>query len=339
MIRKFVVLVALLAAGSMSGQTFEEKVKASEPLAPVPVAQNVSGKNISAEVCTIEGMQFLGKSNMGLMKSVEVIGDRIHIADETGKVYAFKVKGGAGCTLVPDTSFGENGVFTVNNKIEYLASDGAGTLYASTGIFGSYALKDGQVKFQCPNHYVRMHPSGTWGISFWNNSNVDAITVAGTKCSNAPWVLTELGSDDKRKGPFNNVNSVGFLGDLVLVGGVVAAKPSPRIVVAYTKDGVEKFRFGNEGGGFADDAFGWVHAVEPCKTGICGLDANGRELKLFTDEGGFVGLLELDKLFGLTYPWIPDFSMAKDGAAWFIAAQDRGKSGVAEGLVYRVKGL
>jgi hypothetical protein len=153
------------------------------------------------------------------------------------------------------------------------------------------------------------------------------------------WVLTDLGQAEKRKGQFGNINSVAFLGNLVLVGGVIAEKPSPRIVVAYTKDGVEKFRFGNEGAGFADDRFGWVHAIELCKTGICTLDANGRDVKLWTDEGGFVGKIQLDALFGLKYPWIPDFAMAKGGTAWFIAAQDRGKSGVAEGLVYRVKGL
>jgi hypothetical protein len=82
-----------------------------------------------------------------------------------------------------------------------------------------------------------------------------------------------------------------------------------------------------------------VHAIEPCAAGICVLDANARRVSLWTRAGKPAGSVGLAELFGLSAPWVADFSVGKDGVAWFVAAQAREQSSVAEGLIYRVRGL
>jgi hypothetical protein len=86
------------------------------------------------------------------------------------------------------------------------------------------------------------------------------------------------------------------------------------------------------------DRFGWVHAIGPCKTGVCVLDSNYRRLTIWKTDGKFVASVDLSALFGLKYPWIADFDRNKTHT-FFVAGQDRDVKGVAEGNIYRVSGL
>jgi len=69
------------------------------------------------------------------------------------------------------------------------------------------------------------------------------------------------------------------------------------------------------------------------------LDSNYRRLTVWSSKGEFVGSADLSDLLDLSYPWIADFHIADDGQAYFVAANDRKDSDVAEGVIYRVSGL
>lgn len=86
------------------------------------------------------------------------------------------------------------------------------------------------------------------------------------------------------------------------------------------------------------DRFGWVHAIQPCNKGVCILDSNHRRLTAWKTDGKFVGHVDLMALFGLKYPWIPDFDRNKTHA-YFVTGQDRADSKVGEATIYRVTGL
>lgn len=321
--------------------SFEEMVSKSQPLSPKPEAQQDGPKKLTAERCTLEGRTFLGKSTMDVFKAIEVVGDRLLLVDHHGTISGFKIDTKGGCSLRLDESFGEAGMLKLPEKVEHLSRTSAGRVFASNGIFAAYAIKDGKQEFKCDTKgHVEIHSGGKWGIAPWVNATVRLVKVEPDKCSSEDWVLKELNDDQKREGPFSNVNSSAVAGDLVLIGGVLAKSEDPkqsRVVIGYDKAGKQKIRFGGELS--AKDGFGWVHAIEPCPTGICVLDSNLRRVSIWTRAGKHVATVELGKLFDLAYPWLPDFTVAKDGSAWFAAAQTRGSSGVAEGLVYRVRGL
>ena len=321
--------------------SFEQMVKQSQPLAPKPEPQKARGREVRAELCRIEGKQFLGKSTMDVFKAVEALADRLVVVDSRGVLHGFSVRKGEGCTLEPDAGFGTAGVLQLPHKVENLSRDERGRLFASNGIFAAYVVKDGKQELVCDTKgQIEIHRSGKWGIAPYVNATVRLVEVEKETCTSEDWVLSDLSDDQKRKGPFANVTSAAVVGDVVWIGGVVAKKDAPaqpRIVVGYSKAGKEKVRFGADADPEAQ--FGWVHAIESCGQNLCVLDANRRRVSVWTRTGKHVAAVSLPELFGVAHPWVPDFTVAKDGSAWFVVAQNRGKSGVTEGLIYRVRGL
>jgi hypothetical protein len=322
-------------------QTFDDLAAQSRPLDPKPEPQTAGGRKLVAERCTIEGRQFLAKNPSELFKAIEVAGDRLLAVDQQGQVHGFSLDLAAGCTLRSDPGFGASGTLRLPEKTEHLSRDKAGRVFASNGIFSAWVLEDGKQQFECDiKGHVQVHPSGTWGIAPWMNANVRFVHVKQGDCHSEDWVLKELNDDSKREGPFAQVDSSAILGDLVLIGGPLAKSedPSqPRVIVAYTRAGKERFRFGNPDAA-ASDAFSWVHAIEPCKPGVCVLDGDKRRLSLWTRSGKHLAAVDLSSLLGLEQPVVADFTIAGDGSAWFVSAAARDAS-VAEGLVYRVRGL
>ena len=334
------------ASADAKKPAFDALVAQSKPLAPQPKTAEVGKTKLTAELCTGEGVSFLYKSNMDVLRSVAVAGDKLYVIDSEGAMYGFTIAAGDGCKLTVDASFGEGGKLKPKRELRTLSSDTKGNVVASHGIFANYLLKDGKVDYECSapgQGYVQLHPTGGWGLGSFANATVRKITYGATECKSEPWVLQDLGQDDKRKGPFANVNTIGFMGDMVLVGGVLVEKVEnrrPTVVVAFDKTGEEKFRFGNTDKAARDDNFGWIHAIDVCTPGLCVLDSNFRRMTIWSKAGKYIGNVKLSDLFDLRYPWIPDMASAGKGVYYFVAGQDRGpKSGVAEGLIYRVSGL
>lgn len=331
------------ATASAGKPSFEEQVAQSKPVVASPADQPMGTITVKAEVCSIEGGGPLGNSRTRVMPSIAIQGNRAYVADADEKVRAYDISTSGGCKLTPVKDFGTDGVMTTDPKTRTVSAS-KNLVVASNGVFGSTVLKDGKVFYKCdarPQGYVAIHPSGKWGIGSFANATTAKVSFSDTTCTSEPWVLQDL-SKPNRKGDLQNVNSIGFMGDTVLVGGVVAKDKNPkepRVVIAMTAAGKELFRLGNLDKSFADDGLGWVHASSGCSAGICVLDANYKKLVVWSSTGKFVGKVELDKLFGLKSAWIPSFAVAPDKSLYFAVGADRGDSKVAEGLVFRVTGL
>lgn len=326
---------------------FEERVKASKPLEQKTEEQAIPGGKVSAEICEVEGGPLLAKSNMDLFRAVRVVGSRLFAVTGTDDtIHAYTIGAGPKCTLTVDKSWNDGALKLAH--VERLARDEAGNLWASTGVFGAKRFgKDGKESGKCdgkPLGYLFAHPNGKLAIGTFANSTVAKVALAadGT-CKTEPWAFTDLSQAAKRKGPLSNAQAVGFVGDTIFMGGTLAKEVDPNgpnVILALDASGKEKFRMGNTARGATDDRFGWVHAIAPCKAGVCVLDSNYRRVTLWKSAGAFVASVDLSKLFDLKYPWIADFDRDKAGATYFVTGQDReGAKGVAQGTVYRVKGL
>ncbi|MEZ4375423.1 MAG: hypothetical protein R3B07_31725 [Polyangiaceae bacterium] len=333
---------ASASAGTEAEPSFEEQVKASTPLDPKPKTVKLGTQDFTPELCKFEE-PLLDKSGMSVIRAIEVVKDKLYLVGADGKLRAYNI--GNGCSLSKDTSFGDGGVLSTNKEIKTLSKDDKGNLLASNGLFESYMISGGKLKYECKARgqgYIAMHPSGKWGLGSFANATVNKLTFGDSACESEPWVLQDMSQDAKRKGPFGNVNTIGFMGDTVLVGGILPKSKDPnesRVVIGMDANGKEKFRFGKTDKSFDEQKFGWVHAIGACKPGICVVDSNFRRLSAWKKDGSFFGAVKLSDAFDLKYPWVPAFSVTKDGTAYFAAGQSRDKSKVSEGLIYRVKGM
>jgi hypothetical protein len=315
----------------------------TKPVVAQPSAQPLGKYTVKAEVCAIEGGGPLGASRSSVMPSIAIQGSRAYAASGDEKLHAYEISTGGGCTLKPVASFGTDGAMATDPKVRTVSAS-KDLLVASSGVFGSGVIKGDKLHYKCdarPQGHVALHPSGKWGIGSFANATVAKVSFNDTTCTSEPWVFQDLSRPD-RKGELTNVNSVGFLGDTVLVGGIVAKQVNPkepRVVLGMNQAGKQLFRLGNLDSSSADDGLGWVHAVSGCGVGICVLDGNYKKLALWTRDGAFIGKIALDKLFGVRAPWINSFAVAPDKSLYFVAGVDREGGKVAEGLVFRVTGL
>ncbi|MBI5502866.1 MAG: hypothetical protein HY907_21655 [Deltaproteobacteria bacterium] len=325
-----------VAAEAEAEATWEELVASSKPLTPTVAPQKLGDKDITAEVCAFEGFELLGESTMDVMNALAVTSDgKLYIVDAEGALLRFAFKEGDACVLVYDAAFGESGKLKLEREIETLNVDANNKLYASNGIFEAYRLTDGAVDYKCeadPSGYIVPFPDGTMGVNYWSHADVAKIAFTDTGCTAEKWAV---------ESPIEMLQSAAFMGDLALLGGSVKVEgtdKSNNLVLAFNREGKEQFRFGSTAESIEDGTLCWVHGISACAGGICVLDSNCRKMVVWSDKGEFVGKVNLSALFGLDYPWYPDFQVVGD-VMYVGAGQAREVRDVAQGFVYRVRGL
>lgn len=264
------------------------------------------------------------------IQGIARVKDRLYVADGTTDVRVYAIE--PGCKLTLDKSVGEGGIVKAPNKIVML-SGGDDEVLASSGPLDAYLIRGGKIAGACSKRYGALHPSGTWGLTSFVGSDVEKLKVEGDKCSTSTWALKNLGDEKKRVGPMRMINSIGFAGDLALVGGILAGPKETRAVVAFDAEGNEKLRIGSDKPA-ADDGFGWIHAATECAPGICVADANYRAISIWTKDGKFVGRIKLDQALGLPTPWAQTLAPSPDGL--YVGISVRPPSGPRTGKIVRL---
>ncbi len=317
---------------------FEEVLKTSKPL-QIKTQEHVAGPiKVKAETCTLSDGNPVAPQGMGVFRAVRAFGDHMLIVTRTNTIKAYKAEKGATCKLTLDEKVGEAGSIKSDLKFEKLSGDDQGHLVASSGVFGAVRYKkDFTVDYKCtprPGGYMVVHPSGKYAFGHFVNGAVAKIDFDATSCKSTE---VDFINPAKNAGPFKMIDAMAFFGDLLLVGGSAG---DTKQVFAFDKAGKEKFHFGSTSKtGASDDAFGWIHAITPCKPGICVLDSNYRRISVWDKEGKkHLTNVPLKDVLGLNYAWIPDMYVAKD-ATYLLADQVREDGKVYEGLVYRLSGL
>lgn len=318
-------------------ETFAQKVAKSRPLAPTPQPQVALGRQIRAVRCAMPGVELLDDSSFDAIGRIEITTDgKLYAIDNEHRLMRFDISGeGDQCTLTLDQAFGTAGHLNPGREIKEIAAVAGNRLVASNGIFNSYRLTNGAVDIDCTQGggYLAVSPDGRLGIGHFANAALKRVTFTDTLCQVEPWAGFTS--------PFTNVNVVGFLGRDLAIGGVLDTPASfdPRVVVVFDQNGRERYRFGNTAEGVGgDDRFGWVHAIEPCGANACVVDSNYRRLSVWSNRGQFQGAINLSALLGLDYPWIPDIEVQRN-VAYVPATQQRERTGVYEGSIYRIIGL
>lgn len=230
------------------------------------------------------------------------------------KQYAFD---GSTLTFVADIS--------LDSEYESIYAAADGTLWLSNFIEPLIGWKDGALtaSFDGPD-YVAMHPSGTWGVSWFSSNECEIVDLSGGGCATTPITFAEVDTIMHLMVDENNIYVCGS-----------AADGSGHKVFVYGKDGTLKLTLANGDG----SGMGSITFMAQTANGFIGLDGNMRRVKLWTTDGTYIGEADDADLFGTSYPWFCGAVKLADGSILAIMTEDRADESAMELIAFRISGF
>ena len=225
----------------------------------------------------------------------------------------------------------------LDEEYEYISCDNAGNLYMSPGLNKIIVMNGFEKVFQSSlKHDLSVHPSGTWGISFWVNSDPMKVTIGDGVMGEESWVLKNLNKDEEREGAFRMISQITVNDKHIIVAGKHVKSDSEAIVV-YDLSGKELFMLANTDG--EKIGLGSITGVVETENGFLATDGNMREINLWNKSGEFIGDIRVKDLFGASYCWLEDMQQLADGSIMVAISQTREDSSADELLFFRLTGF
>jgi len=337
-------LIITLSIVNIQGATYEKlmkKSKGSKRILPKPSKLSVGKHKLKAELLTTDTIKFLGDSTMRTLHSVLSIGKSVYVSDDFGNIYSFLCAKNKKLKL--DKDFGDKGVMNFKSKVIRFIKLPKNQFVAVIDFGTDKLISEGKIIGDSPLYgedYISL--SGKWGIrphtgcsSDNKYSRIELLTLKDGKYEAKEWITPE---DNIPNYTMYNMSLGVIGGDKIYVGGCVKGDYEQLIVL--TKDKKVLFRFGNSKS-FQKDSFGCIVAIEQTPAGIIVLDSNFRNLKLISYDGQLLGVIDLEKLLGLNYPWIPAISYnQQDGYLYVLGAMSRkSNNNVADSFLFRISGF
>ena len=211
------------------------------------------------------------------------------------------------------------------NEYESIMAAEDGSLWM--GSFGSPLIswKDGAVTASYSDtDNVTMHPSGSWGISWFASSDCEKLTFSDGVMSKSPISFPEVGT----------LSTLLIGTDEIYVCGY-AADDSGHKVFVYDTDGNLKMTLADADGG----SLGSITYVAKSENGYLGMDGNMRTVVLWTSDGTYIGEAEDSDLFGTYYPWFCDSTKLDDGSILTVMTEDREDKSAMELVAFKLSGF
>lgn len=213
----------------------------------------------------------------------------------------------------------------LNKEYEDISADKNGTIWLADFMAPLICWKDGAqtASYEGPDH-VTMHPSGTWGISWFSKPECDKISFSDGTMKTAPIV-------------FSGVKMISHLfvdENHIYISGS-AADDSGHKVFIYDKDGnLQKTLADSDGSGL-----GSITYVTETANGYFALDGNMREIVLWTKDGAYIGAVDDGDLFGTHYPWFCGATKLDDGSILAVMTETRADKSAKELVAFKVTGF
>lgn len=171
---------------------------------------------------------------------------------------------------------------------------------------------------------VAMHPSGSWGISWFYGNEVEKITINGAALDRETMIFEEVDSvshlqvDDK--------------GNIFVAG---SDAEYDHYVFVYDYDGNLKYKLTDEDG----EGLGSVTFACQTDNGFLLLDGNMRWVLLYDLDGNYIGKCWDDEIFGTDYPWFCDACVLEDGSILCVMTDERPDESCDELIAFRLSGF
>lgn len=247
--------------------------------------------------------------------AVSVIGDQaFFLVDGAMKRYDYD-----GTSL----KFAED--IALDTEYEAISSDTSGTIWLSNFMEPPISWKDGAktASYEGPN-YVAMHPSGTWGISWFSGPECSKLTFSDGTVKTEPMVFEEV----------DLVNHLLVDENHIYVSGS-AVEDGKHKVFVYDTAGALQLTLADSDGG----SLGSVTFVTETANGYLALDGNMREVVLWTKDGTYIGAARDSDLFGTSYPWFCGGTKLPDGNILAIMTEDRADGSAMELVAFKLSGF
>ena len=213
----------------------------------------------------------------------------------------------------------------LDSEYEAIFADITGTIWLSNFMEPLISWKDGAqtASYEGPS-YVAMHPSGTWGISWFSGPECEKITLSGGAVATGPIVFKEVDLISHLLVDENHIYVTGS-----------AADESGHKVFVYDTAGNLQLTLADSDGG----SLGSVTFVAETANGYLALDGNMREVVLWAKDGTYIGAADDSDLFGTSYPWFCGGVKLADGSILAIMTEDRADESAMELVAFKLSGF
>lgn len=213
----------------------------------------------------------------------------------------------------------------LNAEYETVFADTAGTLWLSNFTEPLISWKDGAqtASYEGPD-YVAMHPSGTWGISWFSGPECEKLTLSGGAVTTESIVFKEVDLISHLLIDENHI----YISGSAIDGG-------DHKVFVYDTSGNLQLTLADSDGG----SLGSVTFVAETANGYLALDGNMREVVLWTKDGTYIGAAEDSDLFGTSYPWLCGGTKLADGSILVLMTEDRADESAMELVAFKLSGF
>lgn len=210
-------------------------------------------------------------------------------------------------------------------EYETVFADTTGAIWLSNFMEPLISWKDGAqtASYKGPD-YVAMHPSGTWGISWFSGPECEKITLSGGTVTTEPIVFQEVDIIHYLLVDENHIYVSGSAVD----GGA-------HNVFVYDAAGNLQLTLADSDGG----SLGSITFVAETANGYLALDGNMREVVLWTKDGTYIGAAEDSDLFGTSYPWFCGGAKLSDGSILVLMTEDRADESAMELVAFKLSGF
>lgn len=210
-------------------------------------------------------------------------------------------------------------------EYEGICADTTGTIWLSDFMEPLISWKDGAqtASYNGPD-YVAMHPSGTWGISWFSGPECEKVTLSGGAVATAPIVFKEV----------DIISHLLVDENHIYVSGSSVSDGKHRVFVYDTAGNLQLTLADSDGG-----SLGSITFVTETANGYLALDGNMREVVLWTKDGTYIGAADDSDLFGTSYPWFCGGAKLADGSILAIMTEDRADESAMELVAFKLSGF
>lgn len=213
----------------------------------------------------------------------------------------------------------------LDSEYENISADTTGSLWLGNFMEPLISWKDGAktASYDGPD-YVAMHPSGTWGISWFSSAECEKITLSGGTIATEPMVFKEV----------DLVSHLMVDENHIYVCGSAVDESGHKVFVYDTAGNLQLTLADSDGSGLGSVTF-----VTETANGYLALDGNMREVVLWAKDGTYIGKADDSDLFGTSYPWFCGGTKLSDGSILVIMTETRADKSAQELVAFKLSGF
>ena len=248
---------------------------------------------------------------------IAVVGERAYILSD-GVLYQYSYDGGNLTFLKEIPLEDEYGVVEKGATGQIVLSAFMAPVIGHNGETQTFS-------YEGPEEFA-VAPGGEWGISWF---------VHGDECERYTFRDGTLMGKDFFFPEVDIISNISIDSKYILVSGT-SVEDDEHYLFVYDHSGALQLQLGGEPNGFGLGSISYAVSTD---NGFLAIDANMREVVLWTTDGTWIGAADDGDLFSTYYPWIASADMTDDGSILVVMCETRPDESADEVIVFKLSGF